>query len=388
MSLSLRLLPILGLAALVACSDGGTAPDRGGPAGTGSVAEALTIDLARIPNYAQPVWSADFDPATQSRTNEPIDNPVTDRGALLGRVLFYDRRLSINERVSCATCHVQTHAFTDTMRLSPGFNGVDRTTFRTMSLINARFYGPGQAFWNRRAGSFEAQATQPIVNAVEMGFDSTHGGIDALLSRLDGLGYYNELFTMVYGDSVITEARIRQALSQFVRSIVSYESRFDSAWSAVYDPNLADGGLSLTFPGLTAQENRGKQLFIAAPASGGGGCASCHVPPTFALVGNSLSNGMDAGETRIFKAPSLRSIAISGPYMHDGSFRTLAQVVTHYVRGIQDGPALDNRLRAPTGGPQRLTMSSADQAALVAFLRTLTDNSLSRDPKFSDPFRR
>jgi cytochrome c peroxidase len=352
------------------------------------VAEALTVDLAAAPSYTQPQWTTDFDAAVQGRTNAPIDNPVTDRGAFLGRVLFYDRRLSINERVSCSTCHRQRSGFTDTLRFSIGFNGTDRTTFRTMRLLNARFYAPGQAFWNRRAGSLEEQVTQPIRNAVEMGFDSTHGGFDALLTRMDGLGYYSELFTWVYGDSVVSEARIQLALAQFVRSLVSYQSRFDSAWSRVYNAALPDKGLGGPFPDFTQQENRGKQLFIAGPASGGGGCVSCHVPPTFALVGNALSNGLDSGETRIFKAPALRSLTLSGPFMHDGRFRTLAQVVTHYLSGVKDGPALDTRLRGPNGLPQRLQFSAADQAALVAFLRTLTDNSVARDPKFADPFRR
>jgi cytochrome c peroxidase len=372
----------------IACHDAGTAPSGSSGGATGSVAEALTVDLASPPNYRQPQWTVDFDAAVRSRTNEPLDNPVTDRGALLGRVLFYDRRLSINERVSCATCHRQQFGFTDTLRFSVGFSGVDRTGFRAMRLLNARFYTPGQAFWNRRTATLEDQATQPIQNAIEMGFDSTHGGVAALLDRMEGLGYYSELFTWVYGDSVITEARIQLALAQWVRSLVSYQSRFDSAWARVYDAGLPDKGLSLPFPGFTAQENRGKQLYVAGPVSGGGGCVSCHVPPAFALVGNSLSNGLDEGETRIFKAPSLRSVAAGGPYMHDGRFRTLAEVVTHYVSGVREGPALDTRLRAPGGGPQRLALSGADQAALIAFLKTLTDNSVARDPKFSDPFRR
>lgn len=149
-----------------------------------------------------------------------------------------------------------------------------------------------------------------------------------------------------------------------------------------------DRGLNAPFPVLTAQENRGKQLFLQPPPAGGAGCQACHTAPTFALVGNSRSNGLDAGETRVFKAPSLKGVAVTGPYMHDGRFATLAQVVDHYVSGIQNGPALDQRLRGPGGQPQRLPLTADDKAALVAFLGTLTDNTVAADKRFSDPFKR
>ena len=388
MPVLLRRVSAVALLLLAACADGGTSPSSGGGGGTRSVAEALTVDLAAVPNYTHPQWTVDFDSDVQQRINDPLGNPLTDRGALLGRVLFYDRHLSINQAIRCATCHKPARAFTDDQRFSPGFNGTDRTTFRTMSLLNVRFYAAGQAFWNRRAPSFEAQATMPIVHPVEMGFDSTHGGIDSLLTRLGTLGYYRELFTWVYGDSVITEARMQLALAQFVRSLMSYRSRFDDGWSAVYDIGQPDRGLSRPFPNFTAAENHGKQLFIISPASGGGGCASCHVPPTFALEPGSGSNGLDAGETRVFKSPSLRSVAIRAPYMHDGRFASLGTVVTHYVRGVKEGPALDSRLRGPAGGLQQLHLTLQDQADLVAFLKTLTDTTIARDPKFADPFRR
>ena len=117
-------------------------------------------------------------------------------------------------------------------------------------------------------------------------------------------------------------------------------------------------------------------------AQGGAGCAACHLPPTFALAANARSNGLDAGETRLFKAPSLRNVGLTGPYMHDGRFATLAEVVDHYNHGIQDGPALDPRLA------RALNLSAADRAALVAFLMTLNDRKLVTDERFSDPFRR
>jgi cytochrome c peroxidase len=111
------------------------------------------------------------------------------------------------------------------------------------------------------------------------------------------------------------------------------------------------------------------------------------VPPTFALATNSRSNGLDAGETILFKAPSLKNVALSRAFMHDGRFATLDQVVAHYDSGVQNGPALDNRLRGPNGQPQRLNLSAADRAALVAFMGTLTDTAFVADPKFANPFR-
>jgi len=112
------------------------------------------------------------------------------------------------------------------------------------------------------------------------------------------------------------------------------------------------------------------------------------VAPTFALAGNSLSNGLTAGETRIFKSPSLKSVSETGPYMHDGSLATLEAVVDHYDHGIQDGPALDPRLKGPNGLPQRLNLSAADKAALVDFLKTLQDSQLATDARFTNPFKK
>ena len=126
---------------------------------------------------------------------------------------------------------------------------------------------------------------------------------------------------------------------------------------------------------------------MTGQGNGGAGCAACHVPPTFALAANSQSNGLDAGETRIFKSPSLKNVGASRAFMHDGRFATLAEVVEFYNSGIQTGPALNNRLRVPGGGPQRLGLSAADKAALVAFMQTLNDPVLAADAKLASPFK-
>ncbi|HEY6816868.1 MAG TPA: hypothetical protein VI168_15135, partial [Croceibacterium sp.] len=181
--------------------------------------------------------------------------------------------------------------------------------------------------------------------------------------------------------------RIQQALAQFIRAMVSSSSKWDTGYAQVFSPGAPNRALDRDLPNFTRQQNRGRHLFMTAVAEGGAGCSACHLPPTFAMAADSRSNGLDPGETRLFKAPSLRSAGLTGPYMHDGRFATLAEVVEFYDHDVQDGPALDPRLRQDRA-PQRLNLSSADRAALVAFLMTLTDTALIADQRFSDPFRR
>jgi cytochrome c peroxidase len=348
--------------------------------------QALNLDPDRLPNYANPTWPVHYDANVRAGDNTPPGNPMTDKGAFLGRVLFHDKRLSFNDTIACATCHAQGNGFVDSARFSTGYDG-GLTGAHAMRLGNVRFYAGASMFWDKRAASVEAQSTQPIQNDVEMGFQAAHGGMSALLGKMANLPYYPELFKWVYGDTRITEDRVQRALAQFERSMVSVGSRFDTGFAQVFAPGQPRAGVGQPFPNFTAQENRGKNVFLTPPNQGGGGCVACHSIPTFSLDPNSRSNGLDAGETRIFKSPSLKNVGVTGPYMHDGRFATLAQVVQHYNAGIQDGPALDNRLRTPQGTPIRLNLSAADQAALVAFLRTLDDPQLNTDPKFSSPFK-
>jgi cytochrome c peroxidase len=205
------------------------------------------------------------------------------------------------------------------------------------------------------------------------------------LAKLQALPYYPALFTAAFGDASVTEARVQRALAQFQRAMVATSSRWDAGYAANYNPALPDDGLGAPIAGFTGQEERGRQLFIQGRGQGGLACAACHVPPTFALAANSRSNGLDAGETTVFKSPSLKSVSRSGAFMHDGRFSSLEQVVEHYNSGVQDGPALDNRLQAGNA-PRRLNLTEADKAALVAFLRTLDDTALPADPKFASPF--
>ncbi len=369
---------------LAACGPGTSEQPSATPAG---VAQFTTIDFGKVANYSAPKLPAYFDRTVAALDNSPAVNASDDRVATLGRVLFYDLRLSTNDRASCASCHQQPLGFTDSMRFSNGISGAATTDFHAMRLGNLRYWKPGSTFWDRRAASVEAQASHPLHSLVEMGWGGPAGGMDALIRKMGRTAYYPELFAWAFGSSTITEARMQRALAQFVRAMVSSSSRWDQGYARVFSPTAPNRALNVDLPNFTAQENRGRQLFMTGAEQGGAGCSSCHLPPTFALSADSRSNGLDAGEKRLFKAPSLRSVGLTGPYMHDGRFATLAEVVDFYNGGIQESPALDNRLRQG-GGPRRLNLDAADRAALVAFLMTLTDRALTTDPRFSDPFRR
>jgi len=392
------MFPLLGRAAfalapalLVACGGGGassngtstitSAPGNGSTPASSAVERALNLDLAALANYAAPTLPAYYDGKVRAQDNTPAGDPVDDRIATLGRVLFYDKNLSVSGTVACASCHQPAAGFSDPARFSTGFDGTTQGTRHAMRLANVRYYAPGSMFWDKRAASVELQASQPIQNPIEMGFDSTHGGMAALLSKLQAIGYYQELFTFAYGDAAVTEVRLQDALAQFERSMVSVSSTWDAGFAQVYDPSLPDQGRRLPVPTLDAQQDRGRALFMGGPGVGVG-CAACHEPPSFALVANSLSNGLDAGETTVFKAPSLKNVGVARAFMHDGRFATLAEVVEHYSSGVQDG-----RLKRPDGSPRNLNLSADDKAALVAFLNTLTDTALLADPKFATPFK-
>lgn len=306
--------------------------------------------------------------------NTPATNPITDAGATLGRVLFYDRRLSVNDKVACASCHSPQFAFADTARLSRGFNG-GLTGRHSMGLANARFYQRGRFFWNERAASLEAQVLQPIQDPVEMGMT-----LPDLVTKLSLTSYYAPLFQAAFGTPAIDADRISRALSQFVRSLVSGTSRFDQAFASA-PPNF-----NAIF---TADELAGQAIYN----NQGGGCVRCH--GTNAFISDDIHNtGLDATVTDVgagagrFKAPSLKNIALRAPYMHDGRFRTLEEVVDFYNAGIQNNPNLDQRLRGPNGQPQRLGLNQTQRNQLVAFLRTLTDDAFVNNPKFQSPFAR
>jgi cytochrome c peroxidase len=358
------------------------------------IKKALSIDPAALENYA-----AQGKPAYVNKDNTAA-NPITDKVATLGRVLFYDKNLSVNNGFSCASCHKQEFAFGDTAVSSLGVDN-GRTIRHSMRLINSRFANEAKFFWNERAASLEAQTTMPIQDHLELGFSGQtgRGNMTSLITKLGGIGYYKELFKLAYGDATITEARMQTALAQFIRSIQSFDSKYDVGRAQV--PN--DGA---PFPNFTAQENAGKNLFLAPPIfngnseriGGGFGCQGCHQAPEFDIDPNSRNNGFTGviGSTQIdldnTRSPSLRDIlnasgVANTPFMHTAASQTIRQVLNHY-NTIAAGPRntnLDPRLR-PNNIGQNLQMTPDEINAMVAFLRTLTGKDVYTNKKWGNPF--
>jgi cytochrome c peroxidase len=309
--------------------------------------------------------------AAEAADNTPADNPITDPGAALGRVLFYDPRLSANDGLSCAGCHLQSLGFSDFPVRSVGFAG-GFTRRHSPGLANGRFYRPGRFFWDQRAASAEDQALQPIQDAAEMGLT-----LDDLTAKLEATPYYPALFAAAFGTREVTSDRVARALAQFVRSLVSTRSRYDQAFAGGTTPDFAAV--------FTPEEVEGEALFRST------GCAACHT--SAAQVSDTVHNiGLDAvpadtGAGRgAFKAPSLRNVALRPRFMHDGRFTTLEEVVDFFDAGVQNNPDLDPRLRAADGTPKRLGLTPAQKSAIVAFLGTLTDSAFVTDPRFASPF--
>lgn len=324
-----------------------------------------------------------------NQDNTPGSNPITNHGATLGRVLFYDRNLSQNRRVSCASCHNQNHGFSDPLKLSKGFEG-GNTGRHSMSLINARWYARGRFFWDERAATLEEQVLMPFQDPVEMGMT-----LSEVTERVKAQSFYSGLFRNAFGTEEINPDRISRALAQFVRSIVSVNSKYDAGRAQV--PNQG-----ADFPNFTIAENNGKRLFLLPPNAGGLGCAGCHTSDAFLNAPpGPTNNGLDAETTDqgafvnnqnpqllgAFKVPSLKGIAETAPYMHDGRFATLEEVIEHYNSGVKNHPTLAPQLRDPQGNPRRLNLSAQQKADLLAFLKTLSDPNLAADVKFSNPFR-
>ena len=340
-------------------------------------------------NYANPVLPGYLtSPNINDQVNTPAGNAITDNGATLGRVLFYDKNLSINNTIACASCHKQANAFADPVTLSTGFNS-GHTGRNSMGLIDAKYYPNGRFFWDQRAATLEAQTLIPIQDMVEMGMT-----LNGLETKLKTLAYYPPLFTKAFGDNTINSNRISLALSQFVRSVISYQSKYDAGRSAF--PTAPAPQPNAPFPNFTIAENRGKDIFL----SGQGGCAACHGTETFTAPG-ARNNGLDlittdrgfgkvtndVNDDGKFKVASLRNVELTAPYMHDGRFTTLEQVVEHYSTGVKNNPNLAQQLKLPNGQPRLLNLTPQDKAAVVAFLKTLTDGNITTDVKYSSPFQ-
>lgn len=283
----------------------------------------------------------------------PADNPYTPQKDALGRLLFFDGRLSANGKVSCAFCHNPAHAFSGTTAFSPGVNG--RLTGRhTPTLIN-RAFGKSQ-FFDGRAPTIEAQIVIPLTNPNEMGMT-----VDKAVAAIAGIRGYAPLFAAAFGDPAVTFDRITKSIATFERTILSGNSRYDRF-------NAGDKNA------LTKEEKDGLEFF-----NGKGECAECHSGPDFTNEKfENLGIGMDRrpidpgredvthkhGDLGKFKTPTLRDLASRGPYMHDGRFQTLDQVLDFYAQGGIQNPNVDTRLL-------QFYMDDKTKAELLAFLNSL-----------------
>jgi cytochrome c peroxidase len=307
-----------------------------------------------------------------NRFTIPADNPLTVEGVALGRRLFYERRLSANNTIACANCHQQARAFTDGRRFSIGFDGAP-TKRNAMSLANVLWIR--HFFWDGRAPGLETQAVTPLTDAHEMGQP-----LDSSAARLREAGSYSAAFEAAFGSTAVTPERIVKAIAQFERTLISANAAYDRYLRGEYR--------------FTPDEQKGYEPFF----NGRGLCGNCHGGPR-TLNETYHNNGLDSifldsGRQAVtgmaydrgrFRVVSLRNIALTGPYMHDGRFATLPEVIDHYSDHLRGGPTLSPTLRDAAGGPLYLHFSAAEKKALLAFLNTLTDSTFITDPRFSDP---
>lgn len=315
--------------------------------------------------------------------NIPLDNPLTNEGVKLGRMLFYEKALSGDGSMSCSSCHSQSTGFSDTNRFSIGILGL-RGGRQAMAVTNM-LWNTNQFFWDGRANLLRNQSILPIQDSLEM-----HETLPNVIEKLNNSIEYKNQFFRAFGTSNITSTKISLALEQFMNSIISNNSKFDKE---------ERGEAS-----YTASEQRGKDLFYTEynaffPATSGADCAHCHSGANFEndqYINNGLDSDIamnDNGRMKVtgntadkgkFKITSLRNIELTPPYMHDGRFNTLEEVVDHYNNGLVYSSTIDPALEATraTG----LFLTPQDKLDLVNFLKTLTDRSLAMDKRYSSPF--
>ncbi len=317
-------------------------------------------------------------PAHFSRIGAPFvpqDNPTTVEGVALGKKLFFERKLSRNNQISCASCHKPEASFNDPGKaVSIGADGTTQGIRNAMPLFNLAWtkITNSDFNWHGNAESLEEQALEPVVNPLEMQ-ESWPNVVNKLKADPD----YPRLFNEAFGTVDIDSHLVVKAIAQFERTLISGESRYDN-----YINNQSNG------PTLTAQEIRGLQLFINEDK---GDCAHCHgdqsnpLMTDFQFRNNGLDANPDSGLAAVtknpndigkFKTPSVRNLVFTAPYMHDGRFTTLEEVVDFYIDDIQESPTLDGFMR------KKRELTSQERADLVAFLKSMTDSSFTRNPAF------
>lgn len=304
----------------------------------------------------------------------PEDNPLTKQGISLGRRLFYDPILSGDSTEACATCHEFGRSFADDRRFSIGIDNIEGNR-NAPALPNAGWIS--SAFWDGRAATLEDQALQPVVNPIEM-----HSTWDGVVDRIQNNPDYPDLFGRAFGTDQITKELVVKAIAQFERTFVSANSKYD---------RYLRGEVQ-----LTASEARGEGIFFTEK----GDCFHCHGNPMrsdqlFHNVGlDSLgAPGADLGRGDItgnpndlmkFKTPTLRNIEATPPYMHDGRFQTLEEVVQHYNMGGFPSPTKDALVRNRGIG---LGLTAQEVQDVVAFLKTFTDPEFINNPDYDNPFK-
>ncbi|MFC4314298.1 cytochrome c peroxidase [Steroidobacter flavus] len=330
-----------------------------------------------------------FKPYPQSPTlalhdTSPPDNITSDAGATLGRVLFYDKRLSITNTHACGSCHSQARGFAGTQRFDTGALGIPLRR-SSMALTNVRFNNSRNWFSDMRAHTLQEVVLTALQNPEELG-----SPLQVVEAKLRTTSFYPPLFTAAFGSADITSERIARALAQFLQSLISYQATIDAAVNPMEYGDTPDPSAV-----MTAQELRGLEIFQNV-----GNCTLCH--EINRQINNWwANNGIDEvpldpgtmdlalrrdGSIGVFRAASLKNVAVSAPYMHDGRFATLREVIEHYDHGVKDSRNLDGILRDVTFAPRRMNLSEQDKDALEALLRSFTDNHFLTDPKFSNPF--
>lgn len=320
---------------------------------------------------------------TLAAPNLPADNPLTKAKVQLGRMLFYEKSLSGDNSMSCASCHNQANAFSDINQFSIGIDGLPGGR-QAMAIVNMAWNSNG-FFWDGRAATLREQSLKPIQDVLEM-----HETLPNVVVKLSAKTIYKEQFKRAFGTEEITSEKMSLAMEAFIFTLVSGNSK--------YDRFLA--GLA----SLTPSEEHGRQLFFAEynpgfPNLSGADCAHCHSGSNFEndqymnngldIDANMLDDGymnvtLNASDKAKFKVPTLRNIEVTFPYMHDGRLTTLEEVVDHYNTGIQSSSTVDPAiLNTQFSG---LMLNAQDKIDLVNFLKTLTDHSFLTDQRFSSPF--
>lgn len=316
----------------------------------------------------------------------PDDNPMTEAGIDLGRHLFFDKRLSKTNEVSCATCHQPAKAFSDGLTVSTGING-RQTSRNAMPLINLLWVN--RFFWDGRSPSLEEQALQPIQDEREMGLS-----LNEMVAKVQAIPEYQTKFKDAFGTETVSADLVAKALAQFQRTLISAGSRYDKIARGEVQP--------------TEREKRAIDLFFTHPEPSapiplrGGNCGDCH-GGNLTTLNTFHNNGLDMTPKDLglgaitgkrsddgkMRAPSLRNIALTAPYMHDGRFKTLEEVVNHYNEHIQNTANLDPLITAASNEVRGKTLALTPQEKedIVFFLKMLTDSSFIRNPSFQNPWK-